>query len=117
MSIKIGKIRIIEEIETSKDDISFFKFKQDGTYYYALSVYLLKDKEGYLVFHLPEKLDKLFKMNEYSSKCMEELFKDAIETFYFISFQNEDVNTEHVEYVGLLDKNEIKKLTYKRGKE
>ena len=104
MSIKIGKIRITEEIEASRDDISFFRFKQDGVYYYALSVYLLKDKEGYLVFHLPEKLDKLFKMNEYSSKCMEELFKDAIEPFYFISFQNEDVNTENVEYVGIIDK-------------
>lgn len=114
MSIKIGKIRITEEIDSNKEDVSFFRFKQDGIYYYALSVYLLKDKEGYLVFHLPEKLDKLFKANEFSSQCMEELFKDGIDTFYFVSFQNEDVYTECIEYVGVIEKEEIKKLTYNR---
>ena len=41
---------------------------------------------------------------------MEDLFKEKVDEFYFISFQEEDAESEIIEYCGIIDKEEVLKL-------
>jgi hypothetical protein len=106
MNIKIGKIHIKEEL----DSLSFFKFKQGKEFYYCLAIQLLDEREGFLAFSLPDKLDKLFKNGNYSSKAMQELIQNEVSEFYFLSFQDEDALSEQIEYAALISKEDVLKL-------
>lgn len=107
MSIKIGNIDIKEEFDWINDVLSFFKFKQNKISYYCVSIQLLDEREGYLAFSLPPNIDKLFKDSDYNVKMMQELIKDKITDFYFISFADEDPSSEQIEYVGKMDKGDV----------
>jgi hypothetical protein len=71
---------------------------------------MLDEREGYLVFSLSEKIDKLFKANGCGEKLMIDLFKEKIDEFYFISFEDEDPNSEIIEYCGVIEKEDVLKL-------
>lgn len=107
MSIKVGKIDIKEELDWTHDTLSFFKFKQNKILYYCISIQLLNEREGYLAFSLSSKLDKLFKDSDYNSRMLYELINDELEEFYFLSFADEDPNSEQVEYVGQMKKTDV----------
>lgn len=110
MSINTGKIRITEEINWHNKTLIFFKLKQNKNHYYCTSIQLLDEREGYLIFPLVDNLDILFKKNDYSEKVMKEMFKDHINEFYFVSFQDEDPNSEYIEYCGKISKEDVFKL-------
>lgn len=111
MSIEIGKIKIIEEI----NDLELFRFKQNHVEYYAVRLSIMGDNEGHLVFNLDKKIDKLFRENEYSEVVMVELFKSKVNKLYFLSFADEDPHSEIVEFVGELDKDYAVELYTKKG--
>lgn len=110
MNLNIGKIRITEEIDTDNDALLLFKFKQNKIEYYCTSVQLLDEREGYLAFSLPDKLGKLFKNNGYSTKAMIDLFEEKVDEFYFVSFEDEDANSQVIEYCGHISKEDVLKL-------
>ena len=108
MSIKIGKIKIKKEIEVNEKtgEILFFKFEQEKKEYYALS-FKWAESVGYLGFCLTPRISSLFEKNDFSDKSMRELFKEAVEQYYFISFSEENALTENVEFVGIIDKQDV----------
>lgn len=101
MSIEIGKIKITKEIN---DNFAFFKFKQNKAEYYAISFLFDDQKEGYLAFHLNGKYDKLFEQSDYNNQIMIELIEEKVNNLYFISFADEDPESELIEYVGEIEK-------------
>lgn len=101
MSIEVGKIKITKEIN---DNFAFFKFKQNKVEYYAISFIFDNQKEGYLIFHLDNKYDKLFEHSNYNNQIMIELIEQKIDNLYFISFADEDPESELIEYVGEIEK-------------
>ena len=101
MSIEVGKIKITKEIN---DNFAFFKFKQNKIEYYAISFLFDDQREGYLAFTLNDKYNKLFQRSDYNNQIMIELIKKEVENLYFISFADEDPESELVEYVGKIDK-------------
>ena len=107
MSIKLGRIKIIEDIDPGK----FFTFKQGETLYYSIS----HEELGYIIFTLPSNFHKLFKSNGYSSKVMLQLFEEEVQDFYFISFADENYETGLVEYVGTISKDIVLEF-YNEGK-
>jgi hypothetical protein len=110
MNLNIGKIRITEEIDRYDSGLLMFKFKQNKIEYHCISIQLLNEREGYLVFFLSKELADLFKKSDYSIKGMQDLFKEKIEEFYFVSFQDEDPETQVIEYCGFIEKEEVFKL-------
>lgn len=107
MSIKIGNIDIKEEFDWNNDILSFFKFKQNKISYYCISFQVLGEREGYIAFSLPSKLDKLFKESDYNAKMLNELIADEVTEFYFLSFADEDPSSEQIEYVGQMLKKDV----------
>lgn len=110
MSIKIGPIDIKEEFDWTNGVLSFFKFKQNKVNYYCISIQLLDEREGYLAFNLSQNLDKLLKDSDYNIKMINELIRDEISSFYFLSFASEDPSSEQIEYVGQMDKKDVLSL-------
>lgn len=110
MSIKIGKIKITEEIDRCDGGLTMFKFKQNKIEYHCLSIQLLDEREGYLAFSLSKKLTDLFQKSNYSTKAMQDLFKEEIDEFYFLSFEDEDPESEIVEYCGIIAREAVLKL-------
>jgi hypothetical protein len=110
MSLNIGKIRITKEIDRYDGGLTFFKFKQNKTEYYGLSVELLDEREGFLAFSLSKTLDELFDKSNYNSVALFDLIKERIDEFYFVSFEDEDPESEVIEYCGLLTKEEVIQL-------
>lgn len=105
MSIEIGRIKITNEIHNSKEaGLTFFKFKQNKIEYYAVSFVFDNQKEGYLAFHLDNKYDKLFEHSNYNNRIMIELMEEKIDNLYFISFADEDPESEIIEYAGEINK-------------
>lgn len=100
MSIEIGKIKLIDKIDENK----FFKFKQGRKEYYAISLIFAEKEEGYLAFSLEKNLDRLFKHSEYNKDIMIELIEDKIGELYFLSFADENPESEVIEYVGNIEK-------------
>jgi hypothetical protein len=108
MSIKIGNIDIKEEFDWSNDILSFFKFKQNKVSYYCISFQVLDERyEGYIASSLSSKLDKLFKESDYNAKMLNELIADEITEFYFLSFADENPDSEQIEYVGEMLKKDV----------
>jgi len=107
MSLNIGKIRIVEELDSG---FTMFKFKQNKIEYHCIAIQLLDEREGYLAFSLPKNLSELFCKNDYSEQAMIDLFKEGIDEFYFVSFEDEDPESQIVEYCGIIDKKEVLKL-------
>lgn len=110
MSINIGKIRITKEIDWYDGGLVFFKFKQNKNEYYCLSIKLLDEREGFLVFSLSKKLDELLEKSNYHVDAILGLFKEKIDEFYFAAFEDEDPGTEVIEYCGRISKEEVFKL-------
>jgi hypothetical protein len=110
MSIKIGKIKITEEIDRYDGGLTMFKFKQNKNEYYCLSIQLLDEREGYLGFSLSKNLSNLFQKSDYNTKAMQDLFKEEINEFYFLSFEDENPESEIIEYCGMITKEEVFKL-------
>lgn len=110
MSINIGKIKILKELDRHDGGLIFFKFKQNKVEYYALSVELLDEREGFLVFSLSSNLDNLFEKSNYNTNALFDLIKERINDFYFASFEDEDPETEIIEYCGAITKEEVFKL-------
>lgn len=110
MNIKIGKIKITEEIDRCDGGLAMFKFKQNKNEFYCLSIQLLDEREGYLGFSLSKNLSDLFQKSDYNTKAMQDLFKEEINEFYFISFEDEDPESEVIEYCGPISKEEVLKL-------
>lgn len=110
MSLNIGKIRITEEINRYDGGLLMFKFKQNKIEYHCFSIQLLDEREGYFAFSLSKNLADLFQKSNYNAKVMEDLFKEKVDEFYFISFQEEDAESEIIEYCGIIDKEEVLKL-------
>lgn len=110
MSINIGKIKITKEIDWHDSELLFFKFKQNKVEYYCLSIKLLDEREGFLVFSLSKKIDQLLEKSNYHVNSILELFKEEIDEFYFAAFENEDPNSEIIEYCGTITKEEVLKL-------
>lgn len=107
MSIKLGRIKIIEDI----DNGNFFTFQQDKVLYYSIA----NEKWGYIVFTLPSKYQKSFASNGYNSDVMIKLFDEVVEDFYFISFADENYETQLIEYVGSISKDSVMEI-YNEGK-
>lgn len=118
MSIDVGKIKIIEEINRTNDDqyLAFFKFKQNKVEYYAISFVFDDQKEGYLAFNLENKYSKLFEHSDYNNQIMIELIEQKVNSLYFISFADEDPESELIEYVGEIEK-EVAINIYKGNKQ
>jgi hypothetical protein len=110
MSPNIGKIRITEEIDRYDSGLTMFKFKQNKNEYHCLSIQLLDEREGYLAFQLSKNLTDLFQKSDYSTKAMQDLFKEKIDEFYFVSFQDEDPESQIIEYCGIITREEVLKL-------
>ena len=106
MSIDIGKVKIVEEINHTNNDqhLAFFKFKQNKVEYYAISFLFDSQKEGYLAFNLENKYSKLFEQSDYNNQIMLELIEQKVNNLYFISFADEDPESEIIEYVGEIEK-------------
>lgn len=111
MSIEIGKIKLLDKIDENK----FFKFKQGRKEYYAISLFFAEKQEGYLVFYLEKNLDRLFKHSEYNKDIMIELIQDKIDELFFISFADENPESEIVEYVGSIEKKDAVDI-YKKNR-
>jgi hypothetical protein len=99
MSIDVGSVKITELINDNK----FFKFKQNKVEYYALELILEEKQEGYLVFNLDKKFDRLFQQSDYNNSIMIELIAQ-VDKLYFVSFADEDPESEIIEYVGEIEK-------------
>ena len=99
MSINIGSVKVTELINDNK----FFKFKQNKVEYYALELILEEKQEGYLVFNLDKKFDRLFQQSDYNNNLMKELISE-LDKLYFVSFADEDPESEIIEYVGEIEK-------------
>jgi hypothetical protein len=110
MSPNIGKIKITEVIDHYDGNLLMFKFKQNKIEYHCLSIQLLDEREGYLAFSLSKNLTDLFQKSDYSIKAMQDLFKEKIDEFYFVSFQDEDPDSEIIEYCGNITREEVLKL-------
>lgn len=110
MSINIGKIKITKELDRYDGGLTFFKFKQNKLEYYGLSVELLDEREGFLAFSLSKNLDELLEKSDYNTNSILSLFKEKIDEFYFVSFENEDPESEVIEYCGTITKEEVIKL-------
>lgn len=110
MSINIGKIKITKELDRHDGGLTFFKFKQNKLEYYGLSVELLDEREGFLAFSLSKNLDELLEKSDYNTNSILSLFKEKIDEFYFVSFENEDPESEVIEYCGTITKEEVIKL-------
>jgi len=110
MSLNIGKIRITEELNRYDSALLFFKFKQNKVEYYGLSVELLDEREGFLAFSLSKNLDELFDKSNYNVHALFDLMKERIDEFYFVSFEDEDPESEVIEYCGGITKEEVLKL-------
>ncbi len=110
MSINVGKIRITKEIDRYDSGLVFFKFKQNKVEYYGLSVELLDEREGFLAFSLSKVLDELFEKSNYNTVALFDLIKERIDEFYFVSFENEDPESQIIEYCGAITKEEVIKL-------
>lgn len=110
MSLNIGKIRITEEINRYDGGLLMFKFKQNKIEYHCVSIQLLDEREGYLAFSLSKILTELFQKNDYSDQALQNLLKERIDEFYFVAFQDEDPESEIIEYFGLITKEEVLKL-------
>ena len=41
---------------------------------------------------------------------MIDLFKEKVDDFYFVSFEDEDANTQIIEYSAIIEKEEVLKL-------
>ena len=106
MSIEIGKAKIIEEINRTHNNeyLAFFKFKQNKIEYYAISFIFAENEEGYLAFNLEDKYNRLFQQSDYNNQIMIELIEQKVNDLYFISFADEDQESEIIEYVGKIDK-------------
>jgi hypothetical protein len=110
MSINVGKIRILKELDRHDGGLIFFKFKQNKVEYYGLAVELLDEREGFLAFSLSKNLDELFDKSNYSTNALFNLIKERIDEFYFVSFEYEDPESEIIEYCGPIEKEEVLKL-------
>lgn len=110
MSINVGKIRITKELDRHDGALLFFKFKQNKIEYYGLSVELLDEREGFLAFSLSKNLDELFDKSNYNVSALFDLMKERINEFYFVSFEDEDPESEVIEYCGDIAKEEVLKL-------
>jgi hypothetical protein len=110
MSLNIGKIRITEELDRYDSGLTMFKFKQNKIEYHCIAIQLLDEREGYLAFCLPKNLSELFHKSDYSTQAMTDLFKERIDEFYFASFEDEDPESQVVEYCGIIEKKEVLKL-------
>lgn len=110
MSINVGKIRITEEIDRYDGGLTMFKFKQNKIEYHCICIQLLDEREGYLAFSLSNNIADLFKKNHYSTRAMFDLFKEAIDEFYFVSFEDEDPESQIIEYCGTITREEVLKL-------
>lgn len=110
MSINVGKIKITKELDRHDGGLTFFKFKQNKVEYYGLSVELLDEREGFLAFSLSKSLDELFDKSDYNINALFDLMKEVINEFYFISFEDEDPESEIIEYYGMITKDEVLKL-------
>lgn len=110
MSINVGKIKITKELDRHDGGLLFFKFKQNKVEYYGLSVELLDEREGFLVFSLSKNLDELFEKSNYNVNALFNLMKERIDNFYFASFEDEDAESEMIEYCGFIEKEEVLKL-------
>jgi len=110
MSLNIGKIRITEELDRYDSGLSMFKFKQNKVEYHCIAIQLLDEREGYLAFSLSKNLSDLFSKNDYSARAMFDLFKERIDEFYFVSFEDEDPESQVIEYCGIITKEEVLKL-------
>ena len=110
MSLNIGKIRITEELDWYDGGLTFFKFKQNKIEYYCLTIRLLDEREGFLVFSLSKKLDELLEKSDYHVNSILALFKEKIDEFYFAAFEDEDPKSEIIEYCGPLSKEEVLEL-------
>jgi hypothetical protein len=110
MSPNIGKIKITEVIDHYDCNLLMFKFKQNKVEYHCLSIQLLDEREGYLAFSLSKNLADLFQKSDYNAKAMKDLFEEEINEFYFVSFQDEDPESEIIEYCGVITKEEVLRL-------
>lgn len=110
MSLNIGKIRITEELDKYDSGLTMFKFKQNKIEYYCLAIQLLDEREGYLAFSLPKNLSELFQKNDYSTRATFDLFKEGIDEFYFVSFEDEDPESQIIEYCGKITKEDVLRL-------
>ena len=110
MSLNIGKIRITEELDRYDGGLSMFKFKQNKVEFHCTCIQLLDEREGYLAFSLPKNLSDLFKKSDYSAQAMFDLFKERINEFYFVSFEDEDPESQVIEYCGTITREEVLKL-------
>ena len=54
-----------------------------------------------------ESTDKLFKDSDYNAKMLNELVTDEITEFYFLSFADENPDSEQIEYVGEMLKKDV----------
>jgi hypothetical protein len=105
MSIKVGPIQIAERLDhDNRNSLAFFRFQQNKVSYYATSFVFSDEKEGYLAFSLDNVYDRLFKQSDYNNQIMLELMEQKINTLYFISFADEDPESEIIEYVGEIEK-------------
>ena len=116
MSIEIGKIKIAKELDHYEGGLTFFKFRQNKIEYYAISFLFDNQKEGYLAFHLNSKYDKLFEQSDYNNQIMIELIEEKVDNLYFISFADENPESELIEYVGQIQK-EVAISIYKGSKQ
>ena len=110
MNLNVGKIRITEELDRYDGGLTMFKFKQNKVEYHCIAIQLLDEREGFLAFSLPQNLSNLFKKSDYSAQAMFDLSKERIDEFYFVSFQDEDAESEIIEYCGIITKEEVLKL-------
>jgi len=110
MSPNIGKIKITEVIDHYDSSLLMFKFKQNKVEYHCLSIQLLDEREGYLAFSLSKNLADLFQKSDYNAKAMKGLFEEKIDEFYFVSFQDENPESEIIEYCGIITKEEVLRL-------
>ncbi len=115
MSIEIGKIKIAKELDHCDGSLTFFKFRQNKVEYYAVSFVFHDQKEGYLAFYLENKYSRLFEQSDYNNQIMIELIEQKVDNLYFISFADEDPESELIEYVGEIEK-EVAINIYKGNK-
>ena len=115
MSIEVGKIKIAQELDRHDGGLTFFKFRQNKIEYYAISFLFDNQKEGYLAFTLDSKYNKLFEQSDYNNQIMIELMEEKVHNLYFISFADEDPESEFIEYVGEIEK-EVAINIYKGNK-
>lgn len=105
MSIKVGPIQIAERLDhDNRNSLTFFRFQQNKVSYYATSFVFNDEKEGYLAFSLDNLYDRLFKQSDYNNQIMIELIQEKVDNLYFISFADENPESELIEYVGQIEK-------------